>query len=882
MGRTLWEKEYDSDGTTLLYSRHVTGYDADSLVQTDTTYTKLSNGKDDNRSSSYYYTIGSGDDEQFLGGVVTAVLTTETAGTDPTTHVGFGYGYLWFDHAVQSVESYDSDTLDEHNAIGNSLLEYDQREALVDANIQDGDPRHVIYTANLQGEITIRDVDAPFSGKTTAPYAQYYYYDGIAMGDVSNDGTSNVDYVSAIAQQRQASVGGLFRGGQNSGTAVGEFNPGYDTINGLSYQSTASAYTVQAGDTLQSIAQAVWGDANFWYLIADANGLDSTSQLVAGQVLAIPNKVANAHNSSTTYDVYDPNAHIGDVSPTQPFRPQTDNGCGVLGQILLAVIAVAVSIVSAGAALAAIVPGITSIGAGISALGGAIGLGGATAAGVSVTAGEFIAAGAIGGAIGSVASQGVGVATGIQKSFNWGAVGLSALGGAVGAGIGPGGVFGEAGAFGGLAGDIGSFGVGLLRGAVSDAITQGVGVATGMQKSFNWGEVAAAGVGAGVISAVGANLPIRIGGQVSPFATRLVAGMAGDIAGAATASLISGTDFGDNIIKGLPGVISATIGSIINGASPGAQSFGKGGLMSNLDIAARFADDDSNVSLALNAQIQLAQQELAQSLNAPIQTQQFSADDILAGLSPLKLEFENSGIYAVGENASAPVTTLPVPNGNEPASAATSDSSPPIAQAAPPAPMGINNIIGQAAYGVGSKSSTWMEELSTLDQRHWHVQLQAEAGSRTDYDSSTIFVSSSFLNDPDRLIAEIAHEIGHAMSGIPRTDSEADFIQDQINTEGAATICNIAVEREIKQNGGPDIPILGSHAHEYNSAYDTYVANGDVDAARNAIGTIYADSEKPSSDPGAANYRASWQNFYTARIAPLLVPPPPPQPPHGQ
>jgi hypothetical protein len=206
MGRTLWEKAYDSDGTTLLYSRHVTGYDADSLVQTDTTYTKLSNGKDDNRSSSYYYTIGSGDDEQFLGGVVTAVLTTETAGTDPTTHVGFGYGYLWFDHAVQSVESYDSDTLDEHNAIGNSLLEYDQREALVDANIQDGDPRHVIYTANLQGEITIRDVDAPFSGKTTAPYAQYYYYDGIAMGDVSNDGTSNVDYVSAIAQQRQASV----------------------------------------------------------------------------------------------------------------------------------------------------------------------------------------------------------------------------------------------------------------------------------------------------------------------------------------------------------------------------------------------------------------------------------------------------------------------------------------------------------------------------------------------------------------------------------------------------------------------------------------------------------------------------------------------------
>ena len=114
---------------------------------------------------------------------------------------------------------------------------------------------------------------------------------------------------------------------------MGEFNPGYDTINGLTYQSTAPAYTVQAGDTLQSIAQSVWGDANFWYLIANANGLDSTSTLTAGQVLAIPNKVANAHNSSTTYDVYDPNAHIGDVSPTQPFHPHMPNGTDISTQM---------------------------------------------------------------------------------------------------------------------------------------------------------------------------------------------------------------------------------------------------------------------------------------------------------------------------------------------------------------------------------------------------------------------------------------------------------------------------------------------------------------------------------------------------------------------
>ncbi|MFZ6876605.1 LysM peptidoglycan-binding domain-containing protein, partial [Undibacterium sp. Di27W] len=33
-----------------------------------------------------------------------------------------------------------------------------------------------------------------------------------------------------------------------------------------------SMYITQQGDTLQSIAKTVWGDATLWYLIADANG----------------------------------------------------------------------------------------------------------------------------------------------------------------------------------------------------------------------------------------------------------------------------------------------------------------------------------------------------------------------------------------------------------------------------------------------------------------------------------------------------------------------------------------------------------------------------------------------------------------------------------
>ena len=61
-------------------------------------------------------------------------------------------------------------------------------------------------------------------------------------------------------------------------------------LDGESSDSTASRYTVQQGDTLESIALRVWGDASFWYLIADANGLSGNAQLTVGMDLIIPNK----------------------------------------------------------------------------------------------------------------------------------------------------------------------------------------------------------------------------------------------------------------------------------------------------------------------------------------------------------------------------------------------------------------------------------------------------------------------------------------------------------------------------------------------------------------------------------------------------------------
>ncbi len=49
-------------------------------------------------------------------------------------------------------------------------------------------------------------------------------------------------------------------------------------------------YTVQAGDTLTTIAEKFYGDATAFDLIVDANNLDSATSLREGQELVIPPK----------------------------------------------------------------------------------------------------------------------------------------------------------------------------------------------------------------------------------------------------------------------------------------------------------------------------------------------------------------------------------------------------------------------------------------------------------------------------------------------------------------------------------------------------------------------------------------------------------------
>lgn len=289
--------------------------------------------------------------------------------------------------------------------------------------------------------------------------------------------------------------------------AAADFDYNYTPVNDQYPAIAPGNYIVSAGDTLRGIALAVYGDAQLWYLIADANGLQTDAELTVGSSLTIPNKVTNLRNAYDTFKPYEPGKIIGDLTPTLPEPPPPDDDgddCGGIGFVIVAIVAVVVAMYTAGASLVAMAPeaavataaGECTLAGSLAASEGFMSLGSAVLAGGAEGA-AGIGAAMIGGAAGSIASQAVGIALGIQDEFSWGNVALAAIGAGVSAGLAaPGSP---------LAGSTG--GMPIVRAMVGSVISQGIGVAVGLQDKFNWKGVAAAGVGAGVSLGLGHILP---------------------------------------------------------------------------------------------------------------------------------------------------------------------------------------------------------------------------------------------------------------------------------------------------------------------------------------------------------------------------------------
>ena len=95
--------------------------------------------------------------------------------------------------------------------------------------------------------------------------------------------------------------------------------------------------------------------------------------------------------------------------------------------------------------------------------------------------------------------------------------------------------------------------------------------------------------------------------------------------------------------------------------------------------------------------------------------------------------------------------------------------------------------------------------------------------------------------------------------------------------EGAATMNNIKVQREIQNTDGTDIGIGGNQANHpaYNAAYDQYQKDGNAAACRDAIGSHYGNGERTSNS--GQTYNDYYGDDYDRRFPPPTQKMPPTQ-----
>jgi hypothetical protein len=418
---------------------------------------------------------------------------------------------------------------------GYSTFKYDVNGHLKSA-IDTYAKRGFVYITDSDGQILRRDealngtsiVNGSVVNPTVVRQHQYLNFAGNRVGDIGNDGIDTTDYAQVLARDLKPdpNAKALDRFKRFTPVMASNFDTGTNPINDLYPSAAPGNVTVREGDTLQSIAQSQWGDASLWYLLADANGLTGSETLTAGMVLNVPSKVANLHNNTGTFKVYDAGKAIGDTGPTLPDPPPANKGCGAVGMILAIVVAIVVTAMTSG----------TTSGF----WGGIFGNQPALVA---------VADAATAAAAGSVASQGVLIATGNQDHFSWKGVALAAIGGGISSFL-PTTPFMTD-----IAKNLnlGDFGRAALNAGASSVVTQGIGVATGLQDHFSWKGVAASAISAGVAKEAGIALSNVEG--LNGTVGKALAGLAGGVASAAVR--------GGSISRQMPGILQDVIGNTI-------------------------------------------------------------------------------------------------------------------------------------------------------------------------------------------------------------------------------------------------------------------------------------------------------------------------------
>lgn len=159
--------------------------------------------------------------------------------------------------------------------------------------------------------------------------------------------------------------------------------------------------------------------------------------------------------------------------------------------------------------------------------------------------------------------------------------------------------------------------------------------------------------------------------------------------------------------------------------------------------------------------------------------------------------------------------------------------------------------LGEGADRLIEQSPTLQADLKKLEDEGWKIEYGPEgAGSFANRERKTITLDGALRADPMQATQVLSHEVGHACYPYQADmSSRAAYVNGALADEGAATMKNIQVQREIIANGGPDIGLAGNAANHagYNNAFDQYQRTNDAAQARAEIGRLFGNGERTST-----------------------------------
>ena len=152
---------------------------------------------------------------------------------------------------------------------------------------------NTVTTSNTYSDLgELAATSGTVNGAAQTQYLAYTAGGQILQKSATSSGTTTITSYASVSENELGST--------NTAGAINVLS----TTGGYSNSTAGTqSYTVQAGDTLQSLAQEIYGDSNYYYIIAQANGLSLTATLTAGMVLHIP-QVTTGANASNTYQPY--------------------------------------------------------------------------------------------------------------------------------------------------------------------------------------------------------------------------------------------------------------------------------------------------------------------------------------------------------------------------------------------------------------------------------------------------------------------------------------------------------------------------------------------------------------------------------------------------